>query len=116
MHTWDIAVTIDPSATLPADAVAEMIDDLELVGRYGGKPIGAERAIRVRTTEPDRTFVISLGLDAVTLEQTAAGPGADIELPAEAFIRLVYGRLDPAHSPVPDTAALAELRRAYPGI
>lgn len=116
VHTWDIAVTFDPSATLPADAVLEMIDGLELVGRYGGKPIGTERAIRVRTTAPVRTFVISLGLDAVTMEPTAAAAGADVELPAEAFIRLVYGRLDDAHSPVPDSAPLAELRRAYPGI
>ena len=116
VHTWDIAVTFDPSTTLPADALPEMIDDLELVGRYGGKPIGTERAIRVRTTAPERTFVISLGLDAVTMEQTSAAPGADVELPAEAFIRLVYGRLDPAHSPVPESVSLAELRRAYPGI
>lgn len=43
---------------------------------------------------------------------------SDITMPAEAFIRLVYGRLDPAHTPPSDgdTAHLDELRRAFPGI
>jgi len=40
-----------------------------------------------------------------------------VVLPAEALLRLVYGRLDPAHTPesVVDTNALATLRRAFPG-
>src|SRR5258707_1070265 len=38
-------------------------------------------------------------------------------LPAEAFIRLVYGRLDPAHTPSVETrrADLDELRQVFPG-
>jgi hypothetical protein len=43
---------------------------------------------------------------------------ADLTLPAEAFVRLVYGRLDRAHTPssvTGDTARLADLRKAFPG-
>ena len=43
---------------------------------------------------------------------------ADLTLPAEAFLRLVYGRLDPAHTPssvTGDTGRLADLRKAFPG-
>jgi hypothetical protein len=40
----------------------------------------------------------------------------DLVLPAEALIRLVYGRLDPEHTPpVGGTADLDELRRVFPG-
>ena len=38
-------------------------------------------------------------------------------MPAEAFIRLVYGRLDPAHTPAVDgdAALLDQLRATFPG-
>ena len=45
------------------------------------------------------------------------GP-ADLTLPAEAFVRLVYGRLDPDHTPAfeGDPADLDTLRRTFPGV
>ena len=41
----------------------------------------------------------------------------ELALPAEAFIRLVYGRLDPAHTPPVETrrADLDGLRQVFPG-
>jgi hypothetical protein len=38
-------------------------------------------------------------------------------MPAECFIRLVYGRLDPQHTPPlqADAATLDELRAVFPG-
>jgi hypothetical protein len=41
----------------------------------------------------------------------------DLELPSEAFIRLVYGRLDPAHTPAVNGSPtlLDDLRAAFPG-
>ncbi len=43
-----------------------------------------------------------------------------IQMPAEALLRLVYGRLDPGHMPPPETLAgpidLAALRRTFPGL
>ena len=31
LHTWDIEVAIDPAATLPADSVVHIVDNLELI-------------------------------------------------------------------------------------
>jgi hypothetical protein len=51
------------------------------------------------------------------LTTTESADIPDLELPAEAFIRLVYGRLDPDHTPaVTGPADLNELRRAFPGV
>jgi hypothetical protein len=43
--------------------------------------------------------------------------GPDLELPADALIRLVFGRLDPDHSPATAAEApyLDELRQVFPG-
>jgi hypothetical protein len=40
-----------------------------------------------------------------------------VRLPAEAFLRLVYGRLDPDHTPPVDTqdVELGTLRSIFPG-
>ena len=45
-------------------------------------------------------------------------PLAELRLPAEALIRLVYGRLDPAHTPPVETRGvdLDELRPIFPGL
>ena len=78
----------------------------------------------VRTTTPTRHFAITLRPDGVTFgppdaaNATDAADTRDLELPAEALIRLVYGRLDPDHSPTVGGSPtdLDELRRAFPGI
>jgi len=40
-----------------------------------------------------------------------------LRLPAEALVRLVYGRLDPAHTPALEARGVDvdELRRIFPG-
>jgi len=54
----------------------------------------------------------------VSLTATEADPAVDVELPAEAFVRLVYGRLDPDHTPPfhGEATALDQLRHAFPGL
>ncbi len=119
LHTWDVEVAFDPAATVPSGPIESLIDNLEMIARFTGKPTGTEHDVHVRTSGPDRTFTIEIGATSVTL-----GPGRDpdctpdLELPAEAFARLVYGRLDPAHTPatVHGPADLDELRRAFPGV
>jgi uncharacterized protein (TIGR03083 family) len=117
LHTWDIAVTVDPTATIPPDAVELVVDSLAMIAGFAGKPTGADRTITVRTSAPTRHVAIALNPEAVTF--TTTDPAApDLELPAEALIRLVYGRLDPDHTPPIDGshADLDELRRAFPGV
>ena len=117
LHTWDIEVTIDPAAILSTDATHVVIDRLELVARFTGKAPEAERRLSVRTTGPRRDFTLALGPQAVSLIPSGPGPvEPDLELPAEAFIRLVYGRLDPQHTPGRCGGEhLETLRRVFPG-
>lgn len=117
LHTWDIEVTMDPTATLPAESAAYIVDNLELIARFTARPPGSTRSIAVRTGQPERNFSIELSPDAVTLGAGDRSRQPDLELPAESFVRLIYGRLDPAHTPstIRDSGALEELRQVFPG-
>jgi uncharacterized protein (TIGR03083 family) len=115
-HTWDIEVVADPAATIPDAAAALVVDNLELIARFTAKPTGDTRTITVATTAPDRRFTIELTPDAVVLSAGGAESTADLVLPAEAFSRLVYGRLDPDHTPADSESDEIEiLRRVFPG-
>jgi uncharacterized protein (TIGR03083 family) len=115
LHTWDIEVALDPAAVLPGDAAGVIIDNLDWVVRFAGKPVGAEREVRIRTSDPERGFTLSLGSDHVELRPSEPLDTPDLALPSEALVRLVYGRMDPDRTPVANTATLDELRRAFPG-
>jgi uncharacterized protein (TIGR03083 family) len=116
-HTWDIAVALAPTAVIPADAAALVVDNLDLIARFSARPTGDARSITVRTTEPERSFTIELAPDAVTVTAGANATDPDLVLPAEAYARLVYGRLDADHTPPfeGDASALDLLRRVFPG-
>jgi len=118
IHTWDVAVALDPSATVAPDAVDLLIDALGQLTAWAGKPDGKQRRLQVSTTDPERHFILETG-EAVSLTESDGEQGLpELRLPAEAFIRLVYGRLDPAHSPPveADGVDLDELRRLFPGL
>jgi uncharacterized protein (TIGR03083 family) len=116
LHTWDIEVTLDPGASVAPDATRLVVDNLQMITRFTGKPIDTKHRVAVRTSEPRRDFTITLGPDGVSLEPADLAGDPDLEIPAEAFIRLVYGRLDPQHTPpTGGPADLDELRRVFPG-
>jgi uncharacterized protein (TIGR03083 family) len=117
LHTWDVAVAQDAAATLPGDAAAAAVGTMAMVAGFTGKPTGSERTVTVRTTDPTRQLEVSLKPDGVTVSSVDPTGTPDLEMPTEAFIRLLSGRLDPDHSPAiadPD-GHLAELRRVFPG-
>jgi uncharacterized protein (TIGR03083 family) len=117
LHTWDIEVTLDPDASVAPDATRLVVDNLQMIARFTGKPTGSEHQVSVRTSGPRRDFMITLGADAVSLEPDDLVDEPDLEIPAEAFIRLVYGRLDPEHTPpTRGHADLDELRLVFPGV
>ena len=94
-------------------------DTLGPLAARSGKPDGTKLRLHVSASDPQRDFTLESG-DTVTLAPSAPGedPGLpDLQLPAEALVRLVYGRLDPAHTPPVETRGvdLDELRRLFPG-
>jgi uncharacterized protein (TIGR03083 family) len=117
LHTWDVAVTIDATATVPEAAAALMVDTLPMMTRFVGKPTGADRDITIRTDSPTGHFIVALRPDGVTLSPGDPVERPDLELTADALVRLVFGRLDPDHTPTMkgSPSDLEELRRAFPG-
>jgi uncharacterized protein (TIGR03083 family) len=116
LHTWDVEVALQGTAVLPADAVPLVVDNLGLIARFTARPIGTTRSIAVRTTDPSRDVTVTLSADAVDYDPSGSGD-PDLVLPAEALCRLVYGRLDPDHTPAytGDEQALDALRQVFPG-
>jgi uncharacterized protein (TIGR03083 family) len=115
LHTWDVAVTFDPTAKVAPDAVDLLIDRLSLMTGFLGKQAPAPVGVAVTTTAPDRSFTLDTG--GVTLTPAGAddAPTASLALPAEAFIRLVYGRLDNQDDLKASGVTLSELKSVFPG-
>jgi uncharacterized protein (TIGR03083 family) len=119
VHTWDVAVALDPSARVSPDAVELLIDGLGPMMAWMGKKAAEPRVIAVTTTGPDRAFVLDTG--GVTLtEGTPAGPASgSLDLTAETFLRLVYGRVGSPAAASGEVRAsnvdLAGLRAVFPG-
>jgi hypothetical protein len=69
--------------------------------------------VAVTTTSPERVF--TLGTGGVSLVPGPAEATASLALPAEAFLRLVYGRLDDTDEVTVSEVTVPELRAAFPG-
>ena len=122
LHTWDVAVHEDPAATL-SDAAAELlIDNVPqfLAPRLGQTPADPF-AVRIRTTGPDRDYLLATADTVIMTEYPEDGtdvPVGEVAMPSEALLRLAYGRLDPAHTPPAVAGAAADLnqlRNIFPG-
>ncbi|HWF82136.1 MAG TPA: maleylpyruvate isomerase N-terminal domain-containing protein [Streptosporangiaceae bacterium] len=126
LHTWDVAVMHDPVAEVAPDATNLLIDAVAtfLAPRLG-KPADPPFRARIRTTEPARDYLLSAS-DSVSMvdwpgaDQAGADGAAiaEVTMPAEALLRLSYGRLDPDHTPASvtaDPADLDRLRAIFPG-
>jgi uncharacterized protein (TIGR03083 family) len=116
-HSWDVRVAFDPSAGVDAGSAAVLVDLLAgpmgfMVG-FLAKP--AEVAGPVSLAIPGTGLVID---DAVTVVDHLESPSATFNGPAEAFIRLVSGRLKAPYDDgvtVEGNVTLDELRRVFPG-
>ncbi len=118
IHVWDVAVSIDPGATVAQDAILPVMEQVTALFPFIAKPAGDSFRVRLRTTGPDRDYLLDVG-ESVTLSEWAEGCECDgeIRLPAEALLRLFYGRLDPAHTPdvTAEGIGLDRLRPVFPG-
>jgi uncharacterized protein (TIGR03083 family) len=121
IHTWDVIVIRDPDAEVSPDAVAWMVDRLDPLAARSGRTDGGPLEVDISTTDPDRAFRLSVA-DAVKLLAAESGSTqpatAKVHMPASALVRLVYGRLDPGHTPATVTAEgidMDTLRSIFPG-
>ena len=115
VHTWDIAVTFDDTATIPPDEAELIVDTLAMMAGFAGKPTGTERTLTVRTVAPERSSRSRCVRTALPFSPQPPVAVPDLELSGDALVRLVYGRLDPAHTPVVDAGA-SRARRATKGV
>jgi uncharacterized protein (TIGR03083 family) len=124
VHSWDIAVSLDPAATVAGESVRLLLDRISWVAGRAGKAGGDPYRVIIETTEPHRSFLLDVG-ESVSLSEIAAGDepaGGEvgrIRMPGEALLRLVYGRLDADHTPPVEILAgdigLDRLRQTFPG-
>ena len=116
VHTWDIEVVVEPDAVLSQEAAPIMIDRVGMIAGLVGRTPGTDATVQVSTTAPERHLALVFTSDSVELVSSRPGSDPDLTLPAEAFIRLVYGRLDPEHTPPGvEGPVLDRLRAVFPG-
>ncbi|WP_020391057.1 maleylpyruvate isomerase family mycothiol-dependent enzyme [Kribbella catacumbae] len=120
LHSWDVRSTFDPQATLDTAAIPELLQRSDNLG-WISKPAalnGQYAVLRVATTEPATEFTLHL-TDPVSIDFNPTDASADgtLSLPAEAWLRLVAGRLAPTFSDLELTGpvSLETLREVFPG-
>lgn len=127
LHVWDVRVAFADDATVAPYAVDLLLDRVGFmigwVGRADGWT-GEPTTVAVTTTDPDRRWWLELGGESVRALETEPDPSAPpvettLALPAEAWLRLAYGRLRPANTPtsvaIDGRVTLDDLRAVLPG-
>ena len=122
VHTWDIAVTVDPEAVIAQDAVELLVPNLAFLAERTGRTEAGPLRVRLRGTHPDADLLLDVS-DKVTLVPWPAGGAetdGEIATTTEGLLRLSYGRHDSGHAPPVRISGPADLldrtRAVFPGI
>jgi uncharacterized protein (TIGR03083 family) len=124
LHTWDVEVAFDATATIPDDVAAVLVEQYLgplafLLGfttktdQLSNRPV----TLTVATTAPERILGLSLG-DKAQLTDAPGQADGELRLPMEALPRLLSGRVraaDADHIRVDGAVSLDDLRRVFPG-
>jgi uncharacterized protein (TIGR03083 family) len=121
LHQWDVAVSFDPATGLAEGAVPLLLDMQGFMFGWLARSeslAGREGVLAVRLDNPGRSFGLAFG-PRVTLVDTPEKPDGELTLPAEAWVRLVTGRLGRPFTPdsvrVTGPLTLDDLRAVFPG-
>ena len=121
MHTWDVEVVGAPAAAVQQRAVDLLIDGMpQFIARRAKAP-AEPFSVRITTTDPARDYLLTAGEPVIITDWPGEVTGAEVPhltMPAEALLRLFYGRLDPDHTPSSvsgDADTLNKLRATFPG-
>jgi len=122
LHQWDVEVGFNPFVTVAPEAVPLL---LEQIGRLLGWVARSEALdgrqvdLALRLRDPERSLGLRLGERIELTGDVPEQPDGELVAPAEAFLRLVAGRLAPEHTPdgvtVTGPLGLDDLRRIFPG-
>ncbi|MET7992111.1 maleylpyruvate isomerase family mycothiol-dependent enzyme [Amycolatopsis sp. NPDC005232] len=120
LHAWDIEVALDPSAGLPRGETDLLWQRLDLVvTRFRNADTLARLApkeLTVELTDRGRTHGLSVGTELHLSESAPALPDGTISGPADALLRLVYGRYRAQDDvTVRGQVTLADLQELFPG-
>lgn len=122
LHSWDVRVTLDPTATVPTEAAELLLDQLSFMLGWLAKPAvldGETVTLAVTLTDPERSFGLTLAESGSSIGDVPDEPDATVEAPAEAWLRLASGRLAPRWTPstveVTGKITLDTLRAVFPG-
>ena len=126
LHSWDVRVAFDPAAVLQPAAVPLLLDLVAPMVGWLARPApleGRSVTVRVDLRDPERSLVLTLGeqtsIAAVPADAAPAKVDGVLALPAEAWLRLVAGRLKPPYTPCGAVAAtgvsLDTLRAVFAG-
>ena len=135
VHTWDIAVTVDPEAVVAPDAVDALAPvQLGFLAERTGRTEAGPLRVRLRGTHPEVDLLLDVS-DKVTLVPWPADsaddgattgllanqvPDGEIATTTEGLLRLAYGRHDAGHTPPVQVTGPADLlertRAVFPGI
>jgi uncharacterized protein (TIGR03083 family) len=101
LHSWDVRVVFDPKAVLDPQATPLLLDMAGFMLGWLAKPAalaGRTASLAVRLSEPERVLGLELG-ESVVLGDPPAAPDGELVAPAEAWLRLVSGRLPARYTP-----------------
>jgi uncharacterized protein (TIGR03083 family) len=122
LHSWDVHVAFDEHATLADDAAGVLAAGIGVMAGWLGKPEplgGRQAVIQVTTTQPTLALALRLGDQISVGADAVEQPDGTLTLPAEAWVRLVTGRLAPKYTPAgvgtTGAADLDLLRQVFPG-
>ena len=123
LHGWDVRVAFDRAALLDPETVPVVLNgEPNLIGWLGKTEVldGRSLDLQVITSEPESRFTLRLAEKVeVLLDDVSGRSDGSIRLPAEAWLRLVAGRLaadrTPAGIETTGAADLDLLRKVFPG-
>lgn len=119
VHSWDVAVVVDPAARVSQDAVELLVGGLPQMIQRVGKKAADPAVIAVTASNPDGTYTLDTGGVTLTPVAPETPASASLELTSEALLRLVYGRVDESTVASGELRAtnvtLPELQAVFPG-
>lgn len=120
-HEWDVKVGADPASTLAPAAVPLLQEAILPLLGWISKPealAGRTAQLAVDLMNPQGSYGLTLG-ESVALGDRMTQPDGVLTAPTEAWLRLITGRLAPAHTPpgveISGPVTLDDLRRVFPG-